>query len=227
TFSLSVWKPELYFLALLREKLLERGIKVKGNIKLDTLKGSSMLAEIVHPIDSVIHRINKISDNLAAENLLKIIAAETQSPPGTSLIGLRIVKEYLYGISIDTSKLILADGSGMSFYNVVSPDMLTQILQKQYEQKENFQRFLESLPISGVDGTLKNRMKQTRAEGNVKAKTGTITGVSALSGYVKTADDKLLAFSIMCNHHPAQISVLRDMQDKIMEILSNFKFASR
>ncbi|TLY30053.1 MAG: D-alanyl-D-alanine carboxypeptidase/D-alanyl-D-alanine-endopeptidase, partial [Ignavibacteria bacterium] len=75
-FTLSVWKPELYFLSLFKERLAEAGVKVRGPVRLDTLAGTLELAELLHPIDSILHKVNKPSDNLAAESLLKAIAAE-------------------------------------------------------------------------------------------------------------------------------------------------------
>ncbi|MBI4548023.1 MAG: D-alanyl-D-alanine carboxypeptidase/D-alanyl-D-alanine-endopeptidase [Ignavibacteriae bacterium] len=224
---LSVWKPELYFLELFKQKLIEHGITVKGGIRLGSTEGLQFLGSISHPLDSVLHQINKPSDNLAAENTLKTIAAELQGSPGTAAMGLSIMKEYLTRIGIDTAKMILADGSGVSFYNAISPDAIIQLLQEQYWNKHTFQRFLESLPIAGIDGTLNNRMKDARTAGNVRAKTGTITGVSTLSGYAWTADAKPLAFNIMCNHFPSQIMHLRNMQDTIMALLVNLRLEEK
>ncbi len=216
-FNLSIWKPELYFLSLLKERLNLGGITIEGNITLGYNKGRTLLAEVSHPIDSVLHRINKNSDNLAAENLLKTISAEHLGSPGSAEMGLHIIKNYLVSEGIDTSKMILADGSGVSWYNTISPDAIVQLLKKQYEKKTTFKRFYESLAIAGVDGTLKNRMKGIQ---NVYAKTGSLLGVSNLSGYVRADDGKLLAFSILCNHFPGEIKIVREMQDKIIKLLT-------
>lgn len=220
-FNLSIWRPEFYFLTLLKERLKLNGVIVDGNIKLDSIrhsrKGSIFLSEISHPIDSVLHQINKNSDNLAAENLLKTIAAENLGSPGSAENGLLLIKKYLAIEGIDTSKMILADGSGVSWYNAISPDAIVQILQKQYEKKATFKRFYESLAIAGVDGTLKNRMKGIQ---NVYAKTGSLSGVSNLSGYVRTVDGKLLAFSILCNHFPGEGKILKEMQDNLIKLLT-------
>ena len=222
-FMLSIWRPELYFLSLLREKLTERGIEVKGETQLGTYGGNRSLAEVSHPLDSVVIQINKQSDNLAAELLLKTIGSVKAGIPGSAGTGLAAVKEYLTGIGLDTSQMILKDGSGVSWYNGLTPDQLLTILTNEYREKATFPRFFASLPIAGVDGTLKSRMIGTRAEGNVHAKTGTLTGVSSLSGYVTTADGVMLAFSIMCNHYPGQIAALRSAQNQIMELLASEK----
>lgn len=83
----------------------------------------------------------------------------------------------------------IADGSGVSVYNYISPRLLLEYLKYAYYHREIFLPFYESLPIAGVDGTLQNRMKQTKARGNVHAKTGSVTGVSSLAGYVKLLTD--------------------------------------
>jgi D-alanyl-D-alanine carboxypeptidase/D-alanyl-D-alanine-endopeptidase (penicillin-binding protein 4) len=221
-FDISVWKPEMYFLDLLKTALNRNGVEVDGGVRVDTAIGKFRITEFSHPVDSVVHRINKMSDNLAAENLLKTLSAEKQGTPGSAAAGLNIVKEYLSRIGIDTTKMNLADGSGLSFYNLVSPDIIVQILRSQYSNPSTFKRFYESLPVGGVDGTLKNRMRTTHAQGNVHAKTGSISGVSTLSGYVRTADGRMLAFSFMANHFPGMITSLRNAQDTVMELLANF-----
>ncbi|HEY6192148.1 MAG TPA: D-alanyl-D-alanine carboxypeptidase/D-alanyl-D-alanine-endopeptidase [Bacteroidota bacterium] len=219
-FDLSVWKPEFHFLELFREKLSEHGVSLRGPVRIDIGAGGVQLAEFSHPIDSVLHQINKLSDNLGAENLLKTMAAEESHEAGSSAHGLSIMKSALATMGIDTAKMILADGSGVSWYNAISPAAIVQLLKSVYEDRDRFERYYESLPVGGVDGTLKNRMKGTPASGNVHAKTGSLTGASSLSGYVTSADGKLLAFSILCNHFPGRISILREVQDKIVELLA-------
>jgi serine-type D-Ala-D-Ala carboxypeptidase/endopeptidase (penicillin-binding protein 4) len=219
-FKLSVWRPEYYFLQLFREKLIEQGVKVGKFLRLDSARGTVQLAEVSHEFDSVLHQINKASDNLGAENLLKVIGAEKNGPPGSAVQALLLVKSSLASAGVDTANLVLSDGSGVSWYNEVSPGALVQLLTGMYRDHTGFARFYESLPVGGVDGTLKNRLWRTRAEGNVHAKTGSLSGVSSLSGYVTSADGKLLAFSILCNHFPAQLSLLRDLQDRIVSLLA-------
>ena len=226
-FTLSVWRPELYFLNLLKERLAEAGVKVRGAVRLDTLAGTLTLAMLSHPIDSVLHKVNKPSDNLAAESLLKAIAAERGGERGSSTVGLSLVESCLAAIGVDTTNMMLYDGSGVSWYNAISPDAMAQLLVKMSRDTDLFKDFYGSLPVAGVDGTLKSRMKGTSAEGNVHAKTGSLTGVSSLSGYATSADGRPLAFSILCNHFPSKLSVLRDMQDKIMELLTGSRLNIR
>ena len=225
-FNLSVLKPEMFLLTILKEALTRHGVAIGGSVHVDTIARSFKLASLSHPLDSVLHEIDKVSDNLGAENLLKTIAAEKFRKSGTSANGLRIVKEFLISARIDTTNINLADGSGLSSYNLITPNSIVKLLQYEYANKGTFHRFIECLPIAGVDGTLKNRMKGTRAAMNVRAKTGTLFGASSLSGYVTTADWKLLAFSMMTNHYLGEIGDLRRAQDKIMETLVNLKLSN-
>ena len=222
-FSLSVWEPEMYFLDLFLSRLLDHGISVKGTTHIGTTTGKTILASRSHAIDTVMHKINKQSDNIAAENLLKTIGAEQREIPGSAFHALEEMKEYLASMGIDTSLLIIRDGSGVSWYNAVTPAMIVALLNAQYKDKQTFETFYGSLPIAGVDGTLEHRLVGTQAAGKVHAKTGTLTGNSAISGYVATADGTLLAFSILCTHFPREISILRGVQDAILELLANTK----
>jgi len=221
-YDVSMWKPEMYFLKLLKQRLDTTGITVQGKCLLDSTRRGKKIAEVSHSLDSVLCEINKPSDNLGAENLLKTLGREKIGAPGSAESGLMVVKDYLLKCGIDTSEVMLADGSGLSGYDEVSPDAFLKILRNQFKQKL-FSRFYQSLPIAGVDGTLKNRMKGTKAEGNVHAKTGSITGASTLSGYVTTADSSMLCFSFMCNHFPGDMHVIRHIEDRILEMLAGMK----
>lgn len=224
--SLSIWKPEQFFLELFRRELIRGGISVLGRTRLGASSGTFKLGEISHQLDSVIQRINKLSDNLAAENTLKTLSVEKHGIPGTTAGGIAAIKVYLSSIGIDTTRFTAADGSGESSYNEISPDIIVALLRKQYDDKAVYTRFSESLPVAGADGTLKTRMKGTAAERNVHAKTGTTTGVSTLSGYVTTQAGMPLVFSIMCNHFPGDLQILRSLQDTIMVVLANLQVTS-
>jgi D-alanyl-D-alanine carboxypeptidase/D-alanyl-D-alanine-endopeptidase (penicillin-binding protein 4) len=222
-FDLSVSNPAMFYLELLKSKLNDQGIVVNGKLLIDSMKGKTALAEIDHPLDSILVHINKNSENLAAENLLKTMAAEVYGAPGTWNNGVLAVKDYLASAGVDTAAIILADGSGVSFYNAISPNDFIKVLADQYHRKKTFERFFATLPIAGIDGTLHARMKNTVAEGRVHAKTGTLTGVSSLSGYVTTIEGKILAFSVLNNHFPGESHYIRDAQDEIMKILVRLK----
>lgn len=217
---LSIWQPERYLLTLLSERLQQLGVKVNG-IEVDTAVTSSWaLTEVTHRLDSVITYMNKVSDNLSAENVLKTLSAERNGSPGTAESGTSLVKRYLATVGIDTTKLVMVDGSGVSRYNLTSPGIITQLLVAMYKHSDVFDVFYHSLPIAGVDGSLSGRMKNTKAEGNLRAKTGTLSSATSLSGYVRTADGEMLAFSILMNNFPSGMRAYRLVQDRIGVVLS-------
>ncbi len=219
TFDLSVFNPAGYFLEALRTALAGRGVTLRGRVRTGVTAGSHPLGYVSTSLGAVLHRMNKQSSNLCAENVLKVIGLETSGPPGSAGAGIRAVGDYLRAAGTDPGAMILADGSGVSWYNAVSPGDLVAVLIDQYRRKSTFRMFFESLPVSGMDGTLRTRMRGGDAAGRIAAKTGTIAGVSTLSGYAMTLSHDLLAFSIMINHYPGKIDELRDLQDRILNDL--------
>ncbi len=221
--SLSVWQPERYTLTLLTEHLQLYGLKVKG-IEVDTVPSTAIsIAEFSHRLDSVVTYLNKVSDNMSAENVLKTLSAERNGKPGTAESGVSLVKGFLSSIGADTTKMVMVDGSGLSRYNLTSPNIVLRVLTDMHKRENLFETFYNSLPIAGVDGTLSGRMRSTSAEGNLHAKTGTLSGVCSLSGYVNTADGEMLAFSIFINNFASGARSYRQVQDKIGVILSQLK----
>ena len=222
-YGLSVWKPELYTLVLLMEEMERQGIRVLGNVGIGETPDSAVpFLQIERPIDSVIVYLNKESDNLSAENILKTLGAEYRGVPGTAENGIYVVREFLASLGIDTTRFHVADGSGVSRYNFMSAETIIQLLLAMTWDQALFERFYTSLPIAGVDGTLEDRMNGSAAEGNAHAKTGTLNGVSNLSGYVTTRDGELLAFSILMQNFLGETRPYRDVQDRIVAILANY-----
>ena len=221
--GVSVWNPEQYFLMLVSEELQRQGISLGGMTVLDTVPPSAILiARHCQPIDSMIVFLNKMSDNLSAENTLKIIGAESYGVPGTAEHGLTAVKRTLVTFGVDTAKFLMVDGSGVSHYNLLTAEMLTTLLRGMHSRRDLFDLYYASLPNAGVDGLLANRMKNTPAQNNLHAKTGTLGGVSALSGYVSTADGELLAFSIMMQNYIGSGEAYRKTQDAIGSLMAEF-----
>ncbi len=220
--SISLWEPDRYAATVLAERLNRHGVPV-GQVTVDTAQLSGIeILRFTHGLDSVVTFMNKVSDNLTAESLLKILAAEQSGPPGSADAGISVIYQFLSQHGIDTTRISLADGSGVSRYNVVSTSVIIQLLRAMYNDKVLFDSFYHSLPIAGVDGTIWYRMKGTSAEDNLRAKTGTLSGVSALSGYVTGKDGELLAFSILMQNYPTSSRRYRKVQDRIGEFLAEF-----
>ena len=114
----------------------------------------------------------------------------------------------------------IVDGSGLSFYNLISAELTTGLLKYFYTEDEDlFIRLYNSFPISGFDGSLKNRMTNSSAEKRVHAKTGSMSGINNLSGYLRTKDGNLLAFSIFIQNFVGSHAQARLIQEKICELL--------
>lgn len=222
--QLSLWQPERYATHVFAERLQRWGLTV-AETGIDTVPPAAVeIARCAHTVDSVVVFLNKESDNLSGEALIKVLGAELKGIPGTARAGATVIKEYLAELGLDTLWLRIADGSGLSRHNLVSPAILVRVLQHMYTSP-HFTSFYNSLPVAGVDGTIRRRMRNTTAHGNVRAKTGTLSGVSSLSGYAQTADGEWLAFSIMTMNYPTEARVYRRVQDEIAVVLSNLSFA--
>ena len=175
------------------------------------------------PVTGALARLLKDSSNLTAELLVKTMGRHATGDPGSSADGLAVMRRVLADyIGLDPADYRFADGSGLSWYNYVSPDQIVELLMTAYHDPKIGPSFLEALPVAGVDGSLRNRMKDTAAMGNLRAKTGTLTGVSCLSGYVHTRDGEPLVFSIMMNNFVGPASTARRTQDEIGALLAGF-----
>jgi D-alanyl-D-alanine carboxypeptidase/D-alanyl-D-alanine-endopeptidase (penicillin-binding protein 4) len=223
TEKLSLLEPEKYFLTLFKEHLKKEEIYVNGITEIKKLGINPVhLSTLNRPIDSVIVNVNKESDNLSAEMLLYAMALNDSGAPAIAENGIETIKKLVDTIGLDPAKYSFADGSGVSRYNLVSAELLIEILIYMYNHPE-FNRFYNSLAIAGLDGTLEKRMIDTEAEGRVYAKTGTLNGVSALSGYVTTLNGHLLVFSILMQNFVEKTRIARSLQDNICNILVNYR----
>jgi D-alanyl-D-alanine carboxypeptidase/D-alanyl-D-alanine-endopeptidase (penicillin-binding protein 4) len=142
--------------------------------------------------------------------------------PGTWQKGRDAVNEFLEEIMGEPPAHRFVDGSGLSRYNLLNVELLTKLLVYMYRNFELMPEYLASLPVAGVDGTLRNRMQGVSVEKMLRAKTGTLSGVSALAGYAVTADDEVFAFGILISHYVGSATSARDIQDQIGNYLTGF-----
>lgn len=152
-----------------------------------------------HTMDQILHRMMKESDNLYAECMYYQIAASTGNRPASAKSARSVEKQLIRKIGFDPSRYKLADGSGLSLYNYLSAELEVGILRYAYRNDNIKGHLMQSLPVGGVDGTLKKRMRNSFTHGNVKAKTGTLTGIVSLAGYCKAANGHDLCFAIINN----------------------------
>jgi serine-type D-Ala-D-Ala carboxypeptidase/endopeptidase (penicillin-binding protein 4) len=165
----------------------------------------------------------KLSQNLYAETLLKTIGIDSvDHPTGTAEAGLATVRSVVQSWNIDPAGMIQADGSGLSRYNYITPETMVAVL-THVEHDERLRNLFEAtLPVAGRDGTLENRMRGTAADGNARVKTGSLTNVRAMAGFVKSADGDTLAFAVFANNYENSSSVIMSAFDSIVARLAAF-----
>ena len=209
---------------LLKRTLTQKGIDVRGEVIFGTVPvaARSVATHLSPSLADILKLMNKPSDNYIAELLFKTIGAEVIGEPGTWKKGRTAITAFLDEIMDAPPIHRCIDGSGVSRYNLLNVDLLTKLLVYIYHNFALRPEYLASLPIAGVDGTLKNRMQGMYAEKVLRAKTGTLSGVSALAGYTVTADGEIFAFGILISHYIGSSAQARDIQDKIGNYLTQF-----
>jgi D-alanyl-D-alanine carboxypeptidase/D-alanyl-D-alanine-endopeptidase (penicillin-binding protein 4) len=221
--GVTVEDPSRYAAFVLAEFLRQAGVQVSGELRDGPPAPSDapVVAEHVSmPLSELLRHLNKPSDNLVAECLLKTVGAAKQKQ-GSSGAGWQVARDFFQRIGLDVDRLQMADGSGLSRINFVTPRNLVRLLAYVHTTPQ-FSVLYDSLPIAGVDGSLRSRLKNTPAEKNCHAKTGYVSNVSSLSGYVTTKDGEMLAFSILMNNHLAGNNVCRAAQDTIVALLADY-----
>ena len=196
-------------------QLEEMGVTLNGSTGERQLPtDAQLLTTCTHSIRQVLYRMMKQSDNLYAESMFYQLAANG----GTRWAGAKTARQYenaLFSrIGLNPRDYNVADGSGLSLYNYVSTELEVKLLRYAYQRSDIYDAYLEALPIASVDGTLKKRMRGTAAAGNVRAKTGTVKGVSSLAGYLTASNGHLLCFSII-NNGGLSNGPMRNLQNKI------------
>ncbi|HEX2961023.1 MAG TPA: D-alanyl-D-alanine carboxypeptidase/D-alanyl-D-alanine-endopeptidase [Ignavibacteriales bacterium] len=227
--SPTITNPTLFYVTVLKEVLEQSGIRIDGSaVDCDDLQGWKHTSNDFLVIDKhlsprlseVLKEMMKRSQNLYAEIMPRILSWK-YTGKGSFRGGKKIVEEVLkeFGIAPDTYAYV--DGSGLTRYDYVSPKQLVTILTKM-RKSPYWNVWYDAQPVAGIDGTLKSRMKGTKAEGNVHAKTGTISNVRGLSGYVKTSDGEDLVFSFLVNGHLRTNKETEDITDSVLELIASF-----
>ena len=234
--NVSVSRPAEMFASILKQRLQEKGIAVKGNGRAITeglstpANAQTEIARIESPpLALIAARTMKPSQNMYTEVLLWTLGEEERKKalirPGTvptsSQLGITAVKNFLKEIGVADDAVMQSDGSGLSRHNLITPSSVIQLYTYMGTRSRHAQAWRDSLTIGGVDGTLRNRFKGTRAEANFRGKTGTINQVSALSGYLTTAGGEQLVFSMLVNG-VGETRTRVGLIDEIVVLLANF-----
>jgi D-alanyl-D-alanine carboxypeptidase/D-alanyl-D-alanine-endopeptidase (penicillin-binding protein 4) len=249
TGSVAIPDPALAFVSMLRDALIKRGVKIDGRVRtvssqsierlpyLERVQPTGIAVEIASmpspPFSVIAAQTLKPSQNQYTEIILRALGEWARRdlsatrdyvqdvPKNSEDAGLGVVKKFLRQAGIGENDVALNDGSGLSRNDLISANTTVQLLTFMSKHKY-FAQFRDALPIAGVDGTLRTRMKGTPAEGNLRAKTGSLSSVASLSGYVTTAAGEHLAFSMMLNNYPDAGALRRDSIDAIAVLLASF-----
>lgn len=213
--------PALYAATVFAEVLEAKGIRVAGPVSTssDPLPPGArvLVAHDGVPISEMLKAVNKPSQNLHAEMVLRLLGARVKGE-GSAEAGHEAVKDFLRRLGIDSAGWSLQDGSGLSRSDLLAPHDLVTLLAAM-DRHRHARAFRDSLPVAGVDGTLKNRMKGTPAAGRILAKSGSISNVNALAGYATAKGGDRLAFAIVVNHHTVPGREAIDAIDDICNVL--------
>jgi D-alanyl-D-alanine carboxypeptidase/D-alanyl-D-alanine-endopeptidase (penicillin-binding protein 4) len=223
TDSFALPDPNLYTARALRQALADAGIAVAGTTRstTDSLLYARMrvvpaLAEVVsRPLRDWIFPILNTSQNWFAEMLLKQLGRQF-GKGGSWPAGLEVERRFLIdSVRVDSTQISLSDGSGLSSSNLISPLAFTQLL-RFIRRHPRYNTFAAGLPQSGLVGSLRSRFRGTPLAGRVRAKTGSISRVHSLSGYIELGGGKALAFSVLANHHAQPSRMMLAMIDSVV-----------
>ncbi|WP_138429261.1 D-alanyl-D-alanine carboxypeptidase/D-alanyl-D-alanine endopeptidase [Fodinibius saliphilus] len=225
TESLSILDAPRFFLDTFKKYLEDGDISLNGRIIIDnqevnwdSKRYKKLTEHESKPLEKLLTRINKKSDNFYTEMLLKTMAAEHYNAAGNTELGLSLIEDFAASMKMDTTKLEMSDGSGMAAGTLVTLDDLSQML-IEMQKHPHFKTYKNSFSIAGIDGSLEHRFVNTPMEGNVFAKTGYVSGVRSLSGYMNAKSGKSLAFSVVTNNYVDKTSYIDYVQDKIIREL--------
>ena len=228
-----IQNPDTYFVRGLRDALVERGIGLPGGLEVVT-SGVSPAYQRMRPVarhtspplEAFVGLTNTDSNNMYAERILRTTASALFPSPGPVRPSLRrrAADRLLERLGIDPVTFVVADGSGLSRSNRLTPIGIVRLLEGMRDHPDPATRdaFIRSLPLGGFTGTLDRRYRAGDARGNVRAKTGYIRGVRTLSGYVTTARDHTIAFSILCNDYRTRTRRVNQAQDAVVELLADY-----
>jgi D-alanyl-D-alanine carboxypeptidase/D-alanyl-D-alanine-endopeptidase (penicillin-binding protein 4) len=227
--EVAVANPTIYFAHALLLALVQRGVAVRGLpvespepwIAVAPMPRQVLVESQSPPLREIATTMMKVSQNLYAETLLKTIGAVKSEGTGSADAGIAAARDVFAAWNIRPGTYVQADGSGLSRYDFVTAEMIVTLLERMYKDPRHHDAFVATLPIAGKDGTIATRMKNTRAEANAVAKTGSIANVRALSGYVRTRDGERLVFSVLANSFTIPAATVNWIADLAVERLAD------
>ncbi|HEY8852388.1 MAG TPA: D-alanyl-D-alanine carboxypeptidase/D-alanyl-D-alanine-endopeptidase [Gemmatimonadaceae bacterium] len=217
--------PAKAYLDALHDALVRKSIRMDGAVR-DSIfptpfKIDTLFVLVSPPLREIFPALMKPSQNQIAEILLRTIGLE-RGGLGTADSARKIVGQQLLAWGVQPDGFVIRDGSGLSDQDLLTPETIVRVLDR-IQRDTAFATYYNSMPIAGVDGTIDTRMKGTPAEGNVHAKTGTLSKARSLSGYVTSADGERLIFSILANNTTTPGSAVTHVADVIAAALASYR----
>ena len=222
-FYKNIVNPALYAGHMLKTFMGQRGIKVPGNVIEGIVpeKAKQILEFESQPLWQIIWGMNKFSNNFVADQLMKRLGAEVWGAPGSMEKGIIALENVLEDIGIPKGLYKIVDGSGLTRETHVTARQVARVLQTAHKDFSMAPEFISSLGIGGEDGTMKRRTLAV-SESIIRAKTGSLDGVSALAGYVTSADNELLVFTILLNDPQFKYGKMATWADQVATAVSKF-----
>ena len=217
--SLSIGRKNI-FLQSFAEEVSRLGINLEG-VRMEEGRAPADARQIgvySRRITDVMERMMKVSDNFYAESMFYQTAASANKGVARAKDAAAVTRQLIARLGLGHCPYRIADGSGLSLYNYVSAELLCRLLRHAWRTPSIFSAFEPTLPVAGVDGTLEKRMRKSVARGNVRAKTGTLTGISSLAGYCTSAEGHEFCFAII-NQGVMRNATGRDFQDRVCTVL--------
>ena len=221
--AVNLFSSQNFFMQTFLDRLQAKGVRCASDYAFAEFQkdGTSVrIATFETPVQDVLNQLMKESDNLNAQAMLCRLGAQSTGKKYVSdEDGLAAIRSLIVDLGKNPDHYSLRDGCGLSHYDYLTPDLLIAFLKFAYSCTDVFQKLYKSLPIGGVDGTLKNRMKRgTLSYQNVHAKTGSYTGINSLAGYLRAANGHEIAFAVM-NQDVLSGAQARAFQDAVCEEL--------
>lgn len=212
-----------YNKSLVRTLFYRSGIQINGDVTVGTAPPNLpvVASHQSKPLSTMLTEMLKKSDNIIAGSIFKKLGETYTKQPGSWENGSMAVSHVLAGkAGVNTTNMNVLDGSGLSRYNQVTPGQMLQVLDYAYHDRSTNYEFINGLPIAGIDGTLKHRLRNVA--GRVRAKTGTMSGVNSLAGYAISRDQEPLAFVIIVNGQQGMGWKYKELEDRITTALARY-----
>ncbi len=227
----SIPNPPLFAAEYFTNVLKDSNISVSGNPyttdefnrNYDTENGKLIFVTQSPTLSAIVDLTNQNSNNLYSEHLLNILGVD-KSNKDSNITGVSVIKTFWKEKGINISGMNLFDGSGLSRYNAVTARQISEILLYMKTKSSNSEEFYNSLPIAGKSGSLSNMFRKSSAYNNLRAKSGTLTGVKAYAGYTTTKSGKLIAFAIIVNNFNLSSYKTKKKMEELLINLTNKDF---